>query len=136
VILIDLDRFKRINDRYGHDHGDAVLIEAGRRIQATMRENDSLARWGGEEFLAFLPGCPLAVAQAIGERMRDAIRSAPMVHEDVAHQVTATLGVATVGADRNFDAAIQRADTALYAGKQNGRDCVRVGTDAVTETTT
>ncbi|MEM9302444.1 MAG: GGDEF domain-containing protein [Pseudomonadota bacterium] len=124
LLLIDLDRFKAINDRHGHDHGDAVLVEIARRIRQIVRGDDVIARWGGEEFLAFLPECDLEKAEEIAERIRAAIVDDPIVHENVAHSVTATIGVSQISATEGFDPALGRADEALYAGKRAGRNQV------------
>ncbi len=126
LILIDLDHFKQINDVHGHEHGDAVLVEIAHRIQAMMRNQDVVARWGGEEFLAFLPGCDEKTAVQVAERLRAVIKDKPICHQGVAHQVTATIGVALARAEDRFEHALQRADVALYDGKQQGRNCVRI----------
>ena len=122
LILVDLDRFKLVNDQHGHDHGDAVLAETARRLGTVLRNGETLARWGGEEFLAFLPGCGLDEAAKIAERMREAIMVDPIVYQGVSHKVTATFGVAEIETDRKLDPAFRRADTALYEGKNTGRN--------------
>lgn len=125
LVLIDLDRFKRINDRFGHERGDAVLVEMARRIESMMRDGDTVARWGGEEFLAFLPGCDRDAGLRAAERIRQAIHDPPVIHDGATDSITATLGVARIESGQDFDAAFRRADAALYRGKQDGRDCVR-----------
>lgn len=126
LILIDLDQFKRINDDHGHEVGDIVLKEAAGRIQAMMRAEDTVARWGGEEFLAFLPDCDGEAAVQVAERIREAIHEPPILHDGATQSITATLGVAEVDHDQDFDRSFRRADAALYRGKQAGRDCVRL----------
>ena len=78
----------------------------------------------------FFAGYPITPATEIAERMRQAISSEPIVHNGLEHRVTATVGVATVGEDRDFDAALRRADSALYQGKQAGRNCVRANSES------
>jgi diguanylate cyclase (GGDEF)-like protein len=130
LILIDIDQFKRVNDDHGHDHGDAVLKAVADRIQAMMRAEDVLARWGGEEFLAFLPNCDEQSARRVAERIRSAVNDPPVEHNGVARPVTATLGVAALASGQDLDEAFRRADTALYRGKSEGRNCVRFADEA------
>jgi len=122
LVLIDLDRFKQINDCHGHEHGDAVLVEVARRIQGVMRGEDVVARWGGEEFLALLPGCDRQKATQVAERLRSAITGTPIEHQGIEHPVTATIGVALAKRGEALEQGLKRADAALYAGKENGRD--------------
>ena len=124
LIMIDLDHFKRVNDQYGHDHGDAVLNAGAKRIQAMMRTQDVLARWGGEEFLAFLPGCNEEAARHVAERILGAIQEPPIVHGGVEHHITATAGIAPLHSGQVLDAALRHADEALLRGKQGGRNQV------------
>ena len=121
VILIDLDLFKQVNDHYGHDIGDEVLIETVRRLAATVRDADLLGRWGGEEFLLLAPNTDHAAAKALAERCRQAIAESPM---PTAGEVTASFGVATHAADDDFRSLMRRADLALYTAKAEGRDRV------------
>ena len=121
VILIDLDLFKQVNDHYGHDIGDQVLIETVRRLETTVRDADLLGRWGGEEFLLLAPNTDHAAACALAERCRQAIAGAPMV---TAGEVTASFGVATHVSDDDVRSLMRRADLALYTAKAEGRDRV------------
>lgn len=125
LVLIDLDRFKHVNDEHGHDHGDAVLKSVAERIQSMMRAEDVLARWGGEEFLAFLPGCDDDAAERAAERIRDAIHQPPIEYDGVSHTMTATLGIARLKPGQTLDETFRSADEALLAGKQDGRNRVR-----------
>jgi diguanylate cyclase (GGDEF)-like protein len=134
LIMIDLDRFKQVNDEHGHDHGDAVLKTVAERIQSMMRAEDILARWGGEEFLTFLPQCDGEAAERVAERIRSAIHEPPIVHDGVSHRITATLGVAAVDGDQNLDDALRRADEALLGGKRGGRNRVQRATGAAPAT--
>ena len=128
LILIDLDRFKQINDEHGHEHGDAVLQEVAARIQAMMRLQDTVVRWGGEEFLAFLPDCNGESAVQVAERILRAVKEPPITYAAVQHAVTATIGVTETDDTLDFDAMFRRADEALYEGKKAGRNQVRLKT--------
>lgn len=124
VIHFDLDRFKAINDRLGHDGGDAVLVQVAGAAARVLRGQDLLARFGGEEFVAFLPGADRAEAQQVAERLRTAIAARVRAGDA---PVTASFGIATgPGAAAESDVAdlIRRADLATYASKRDGRDRV------------
>ncbi|AOU97282.1 diguanylate cyclase [Acidihalobacter yilgarnensis] len=123
VVLIDVDHFKDINDTYGHGVGDAALRQIAARLTATVRENESLYRYGGEEFLILLR-CPKLDCQIhASRRIHEAIRSTPItLDEGATLHVTITQGVAEVGVNESFASAVERADMALYEGKRAGRD--------------
>jgi diguanylate cyclase (GGDEF)-like protein len=123
LLMVDLDRFKGINDTYGHLAGDAVLREAAARMAAVSRCYDGLGRYGGEEFLVVLPGCDLVAALAQAERLREGIALMPFAVGDQDLHVTCSIGVACaegVGPE----ALIRNADEALYQAKAQGRNCV------------
>ena len=123
VALIDIDYFKRINDRLGHAAGDAVLRAFAGATGATLRAGDTLARWGGEEFLLLMPDATLADAQAALERMRAAVAALRFDTTDPDLRLTFSAGLARGGADdTGFGHAIGRADAAMYAAKSAGRD--------------
>jgi diguanylate cyclase (GGDEF)-like protein len=127
VLMLDLDRFKLINDRHGHQVGDAVLIELAARMRTEVREVDTLARYGGEEFVVVLPETDADGAARTAERLGTVIRASRFC-QGTAHElpVTASLGVA-VFPDHGADASqlLRSADNALYAAKAAGRDCWR-----------
>jgi diguanylate cyclase (GGDEF)-like protein/PAS domain S-box-containing protein len=124
VLMIDIDHFKQVNDRFGHAAGDAVLRALVRECQATLRTIDVVARWGGEEFLLLLPSTSTAQAMIAGERVRAAIEAAATAYRDTAPiRVTVSIGAATLG-DEIPAELIRRADTALYAAKAAGRNRV------------
>ena len=129
VMILDIDRFKSVNDRFGHDMGDQVIIAVARSVQAVIRETDTLARWGGEEFLTLLPSTTLTDAAALAERIRLAVASAPMPMKGD-EQVTVSIGVAS-SAEAHEDLTntrwmqmLRAADGALYRAKENGRNRV------------
>ncbi len=132
VILFDLDHFKQVNDSYGHDTGDRVLATVGALMQPLLRPGDALGRWGGEEFLVITDAPDLSAARILAERLCAAVARnmtqtawADGNGPDGLRQVTASFGVAAFGADdTSEDAAIKRADLALYQAKENGRNQV------------
>jgi diguanylate cyclase (GGDEF)-like protein len=125
VALVDLDHFKRVNDRLGHAAGDAVLREAARRLTAGTRASDVLARFGGEEFLLVAPGTPADAARSLAERLRAALASAPVETDKGVVAVTASFGVAVADGDQvDATALLAAADRALYNAKHAGRDRV------------
>ncbi len=126
VVMLDLDRFKAINDSYGHAAGDAVLRATAEVLQSMLRGGDLAGRLGGEEFALLLPGASAEVAAGAAERLRRAL-AARVPHPDARARVTASFGVATVelratAPEAALDAALRDADAALYAAKRGGRD--------------
>jgi diguanylate cyclase (GGDEF)-like protein len=125
VMLLDIDRFKEINDVYGHACGDRVLRAAADMLRSAVRAGDVLARWGGEEFIVFLPETDLGDAAALAERLRAAIAGMRIPHETGETSLTASFGVAQKGGDHaTLDALIAAADNCLYQSKQQGRNRV------------
>jgi diguanylate cyclase (GGDEF)-like protein len=129
LLMVDLDRFKSVNDTYGHLAGDAVLSEAAARMSAVSRCYDGLGRYGGEEFMVVLPGCDLAAALAQAERLREAIAVLPFAIPNCDLPVTCSIGVA-VADGGGPQTLIRHADEALYQAKAQGRN--RVIVSAVT----
>ncbi|HET9208218.1 MAG TPA: GGDEF domain-containing protein [Burkholderiaceae bacterium] len=128
VLMLDLDRFKAINDTYGHIKGDAVLRMAAEVLQAHARVDTLLARYGGEEFIAVVPVDDLPAARRVAERLRQAIEGADWVGAlGLGSGVTVSVGVAVVGPAEPLDAALQRADEALYRAKRDGRNQCQIG---------
>lgn len=125
VIMLDVDRFKPINDAFGHDVGDSVLVQVAGAIVNEARETDVAGRWGGEEFLLICPETGVAVAAAMAERLRRGLEGHVFPHGET---VTASFGVAAYRAGDEVHSLVRRADQALYRAKQNGRN--RVETEA------
>lgn len=125
IILLDIDRFKHINDTYGHACGDQALKEIAKVLMKSIREQDVAARWGGEEFILLLPETDLNEAAILAERVRNAIEDARLRHAGCEIAVTASLGVAQRGAHHaSLEALISSADKQLYLSKERGRNCV------------
>jgi diguanylate cyclase (GGDEF)-like protein len=118
VVLLDLDRFKEINDSFGHAAGDAMLREVSRLLTSLARQGDTVARWGGEEFVVVLPETDLAGAQRFAERLRRTIES----HAVGEMKTSSSCGVATMLPDDSVDELLGAADQALYEAKSNGRN--------------
>lgn len=123
LIMGDIDEFKQINDRFGHEVGDRILQHCAKLLSASVRSDDAIARWGGEEFLIVLPGCPRDAAQELAEHIRTALAA----HEDaIVGRVTMSLGVATWRQPEDSTELLRRTDQALYLAKQSGRNQVAV----------
>lgn len=121
ILIIDYDHFKEVNDTYGHDVGDLVLITGADIIRDQIRDQDKLARWGGEEFLILLPDTDLQGALFIGNKLKEAISAKP-IGQPVGIEITVTGGVAQINRGESFDSLFKRADNALYKGKNQGRN--------------
>jgi diguanylate cyclase (GGDEF)-like protein/hemerythrin-like metal-binding protein len=130
LILLDLDRFKAVNDTYGHGVGDAVLKSVTTTIKGELRASDGLVRWGGEEFIVLCPDTTLAGATTLGEKIRQAVEAQPIPQVG---QVTISLGVAQHQRSEALDAWVARADGALYRAKEQGRNRIEASLET-TET--
>jgi diguanylate cyclase (GGDEF)-like protein len=125
LLMLDVDHFKRHNDTYGHQAGDLILKEIADRLVRSLRRYDFVGRYGGEEFLAVLPGTGFDGTRAIAERIREGVEAKPIVIGGVEVPVTVSLGLAcTVGERESFEAALKRADEGLYRAKSEGRNRV------------
>jgi diguanylate cyclase (GGDEF)-like protein len=125
VLIVDLDHFKPINDTYGHNAGDEVLRRFADLMRRQSRRNDLVGRLGGEEFCLVLPETSLAAAQDVAERIVAECRQLEVVVDGHLLGITVSVGVTEVEPDdRDFSSVLRRADSALYAAKDNGRDRV------------
>jgi diguanylate cyclase (GGDEF)-like protein len=122
--MVDVDHFKRFNDTHGHQAGDEVLKQVASALRGTMRDMDVVARYGGEEFALILPGTGLHDAQRAAERARAAVAAVRVAHQGKELRVTASLGTAQAMPGDEPATLVSRADQALYASKQAGRDRV------------
>ncbi|MCW5665005.1 MAG: GGDEF domain-containing protein [Piscinibacter sp.] len=129
VVLIDLDHFKQINDRYGHVFGDTVLKAVAQAIRSCVKGRDLVARYGGEEFVVLLPGTDVAGACALAEQVRTTISGARIRRggtNEMVGAITVSLGVATRRPAEGMQSLVERADQALYRSKTGGRNQVSV----------
>lgn len=125
VIMTDIDRFKYINDKYGHAAGDSALVHFARLVSESRRKEDVIARVGGEEFALLLPGTNLRDAMALADQMCSKIGSSPMDMTSVGLPMTSSSGVAAISAkDKSLDDMVLRADRAMYRSKRAGRNQV------------
>jgi diguanylate cyclase (GGDEF)-like protein len=124
VILCDIDYFKKVNDLYGHNAGDAVLIELAKIFVMNVREQDSIARWGGEEFLFILPQTTAINANVIAEKIRVQIENHIIHYKNKEINVTTSMGIEQFDGTKNIDEVINRADKYLYQAKNTGRNQV------------
>lgn len=123
LVLMDLDFFKRINDEFGHDQGDRVLIETSNWLRNAFRQGDLVFRWGGEEFVIFLNKCTLAEAKVLMEKQKMRFER----HRVAGHAITASFGISSFedfNAETDYGELFKQADKAVYKAKQSGRNCV------------
>ena len=126
LLFVDLDHFKAVNDRFGHAAGDEVLRHVTKVLLATMRDVDTVARFGGEEFLILLPGTDLVQAAVVAERLRIALSEPPPATLPRELRLSASIGLTELRPEDDRDAALKRADTALYDAKATGRNRIVV----------
>ena len=126
VLFLDMDNFKRVNDTLGHLVGDRVLKEVAHRIATSVRDKDLIGRYGGEEFLLIFPETSLQVAQQVAERIRQHVGGTPIHLPEHSIPITISIGLTPLNADDTLESLLQRADSAMYAAKQAGRNCIAV----------
>jgi diguanylate cyclase (GGDEF)-like protein/PAS domain S-box-containing protein len=127
VLIADIDHFKRVNDSYGHAVGDAVLCHVTAIMHAEIRRQDTLGRYGGEEFALLLPETTEAAAMALADRLRQRVARSPLLRPGLLIDNTVSVGVSLLlASDLNPDAALSRADQALYRAKQQGRNRIAI----------
>lgn len=127
LALVDIDKFKNINDSYGHDCGDYVLVQLGEIFRTTIRKQDHVGRWGGEEFLFLLPETQLDEAVIVAQKLRAKVATCPVEFNQNILDVTITIGVCECSTTRKVEDCLKKCDDALYRGKEGGRNCVVTG---------
>lgn len=135
LVIADIDHFKTINDTHGHETGDQVLVHIGAILETCCRAGDTVARWGGEEFLFLLPHTDPGEAEQFAERVCQTVAQQPLLRDGQDHVTcTLSLGVAAVATDETLTDALARADTALYRSKTAGRNQVTAtSTDVIAD---
>lgn len=124
IVLGDIDDFKAVNDRYGHNCGDLVLAQIAEILRESVRKQDVVARWGGEEFILLLPESPMDGGAIVADSVRRRIHSHTYVYDDISLKITMTFGVSEFKGGMDADSCVKKADLALYQGKQKGKNCV------------
>jgi diguanylate cyclase (GGDEF)-like protein len=124
LLMIDIDHFKSINDRFGHDVGDRLIVQINNACRDQKRKSDIVARLGGEEFALLLPETPLEAAQIAAERLRDAISRNVLALPDSDIAVTASVGISSALEGGSLKTLLKHADLALYQAKRDGRNRV------------
>jgi len=125
LAMVDVDRFKAINDIYGHDVGDQVLIAVARSFEANLRDYDVCGRWGGEEFLVIMPELDAAMASQIVERLRQAVAATEIRAGEQSLRITASFGIAQHRWCDDVSETLNRADKAMLVAKRTGRNCCK-----------
>lgn len=124
VFICDIDFFKKVNDTYGHNAGDAVLKTTARIFSENIRSTDCVYRWGGEEFIVLLPGANKETAIEVAERVRKAIEANTVYFEDMVIRYTLSIGVAMINPELTLEDNVKIADGRLYTAKESGRNRV------------
>jgi diguanylate cyclase (GGDEF)-like protein len=127
LLMVDIDRFKLINDRFGHDVGDRVIAGTGAILRNNLRDYDTCARWGGEEFVIILPDVTREAATLSAEKLRNKVASQPVrAGEESEATITVSIGVTVFDGTKTLETALREADEALYAAKRGGRNEVAI----------
>lgn len=129
VAMIDIDHFKRVNDKHGHDAGDKLLLHITMIAKSVLRDADVLVRYGGEEFLIILPDSDTKGAEFVLARLKQVICKSPLIYESKQINITFSGGIAQLKPGENGQALVLRADSALYEAKHAGRDRLMLATD-------
>ena len=124
LVLCDIDKFKQVNDDYGHDCGDQVLRYIADMLNGSVRKQDLVARWGGEEFLILLPDTPAQSAEHLAELVRYKLANHHYETENLTLRITASFGISELNCHKTINQALSEADEALYAAKRQGRNRV------------
>jgi diguanylate cyclase (GGDEF)-like protein len=127
LFMVDIDFFKKVNDNYGHDTGDYVLKEVASRIESLIRDEDSLIRYGGEEFLIYTSTLSVEKSLDFAQRIRKKVKDEPIIYKGVVCHITVSIGINPYALkNESFDDMLIKADKALYEAKLLGRDCVEI----------
>lgn len=126
ISMLDLDFFKKVNDEYGHDAGDHMLVHFAGLIKSVLRKSDALVRYGGEEFTVILPDTDARGANFVIGRLQQLMSKTPLIYEGRQINTTFSAGIATLREDENGHALLRRADEALYSAKNSGRNLIRI----------
>lgn len=126
IIMCDLDHFKKINDKCGHDAGDKTLKQFSKQVSKNIRDVDIFARWGGEEFVILMPNANVNIANSVAEKLRNLTEITEITDIKCTAGLTASFGVTGFKASDTIDTFVKRADTALYRAKESGRNRVVV----------
>ena len=124
VLLLDLDHFKKVNDRFGHSVGDEVLARTSKAISGALRRSDIVGRWGGEEFIIFLHNLPSGKADDVAEKVRRAVEASGKEGQRGTCSIGAVVGRLSEDAIGDLENLIERADSSLFNAKDSGRNCV------------
>lgn len=124
MIMCDIDFFKKVNDTYGHNAGDAVLVHVAKILSEAIRGADGVYRWGGEEFIMLFPGTNMEQVATVAERIRSDVEASVCSFEGIDIKVTMSFGCGVLSADKSAEDNIKVADERLYTAKENGRNCV------------
>ena len=126
LMMIDIDNFKEINDNYGHPVGDKVIVHVANLLKDSLRKDDIVSRYGGDEYIIVLPNMTAEVLKNIAQKVRKKIYTTPFCLDDISHTVTVSIGIALIdkNTDENIEQSIQRVDTALYNAKISGKNNV------------
>ena len=124
--MFDIDHFKKVNDTYGHSAGDEVLKNVARQIEKSIRSTDQLFRFGGEEFVVLLSNSDCEIAGRIAGRILDSVRLSTVTYKRETLEVSVSIGLSCLHAGDTADDIFNRADKAMYAAKNDGRDQVKV----------
>ncbi len=129
VLIVDIDRFRMINEKHGHQVGDAILTMLSKSILTALRASDITCRWDGNQFLIVLKDCPAKDGCRVAHKMLEKIRQQQLVVGEKTIGVTASIGIAQMVSGDNTQALIARAETGLYSSRDNGRDTYAIGYD-------
>ncbi len=125
VLMFDIDFFKLVNDQYGHLYGDKALRDISQAVRSHLRAADVVGRFGGDEFIIFLPETSASQAASLAERMRQSVGALAFANEQGSFQITMSIGISSLQEDdQSPESLIRRADTGLYKAKQTGRNRV------------